>query len=220
MMVLKFLDLDRDRDVLDLLMEAAESFSIETIKKSRQFLEEKREYLLNHATSPPTLLHLSRLSVRKILLESAIQSQKNLANKHKPQQQSSSSTSTTSASTSSAGSVIKREAGAVERAENEIPPLRGEFSSILDEETLARVNRMTLSEIQKEFTSGLNNDVTRLNLIGALLYRTSLMPLVDPSPNLEVLERINQLPLSGTMKEYLKYEISFHRSNYNTTQPE
>lgn len=52
---------------MNLLIEASESFNVAFIEQSRQMSDEHKELLLTKALEPFSLLHLSRLGVRKAL---------------------------------------------------------------------------------------------------------------------------------------------------------
>lgn len=238
--VVNRLELSKDDEVLDLIMEAAESFNIGGIKRCTLLNENLREFLLKHASRPQPLLHQSRVYVRKLLTMLAIESQKNLLSKQKSRQQST-TTSTPSSSSpplykprprraaarsmtpnasaaaaaarltpmSSVDSDIELEEELIEPTENEDLSMSEDYDSELDEATIDRLNQMTLDEIEDEFATGGNADPEKLKLLTALLRRTSSKPSENLMPNIEVLERIEELPLPDVIKSYLNYEITF-----------
>ncbi|KAJ6215941.1 hypothetical protein RDWZM_010441 [Blomia tropicalis] len=90
--VLNRLELEQDSEVLDLVLEATESFNIAGIRRCTLLSEKLRERILEQATKPAPLLHQCRLSVRRLLTELAIVSQtatimKRAALRNKQQQQ-------------------------------------------------------------------------------------------------------------------------------------
>lgn len=52
---------------MNLLIEASESFNVTFIEQSRQMSDEHKELLLTKALEPFSLLHISRLAVRKAI---------------------------------------------------------------------------------------------------------------------------------------------------------
>lgn len=61
------LEIGRDDEVLTMVLEAAESFSVPSIKRSTLFSDSQRKLLLDYASKPRPLKHLARLSIRQSL---------------------------------------------------------------------------------------------------------------------------------------------------------
>ncbi|XP_074594547.1 uncharacterized protein LOC141849929 [Brevipalpus obovatus] len=61
------LRIGRDDKILDIILSAAESFSVPSIKRSPLFSEDQRSLLLEYASTPQPLKQLSRLCVRQLL---------------------------------------------------------------------------------------------------------------------------------------------------------
>lgn len=59
--------LSLSQDVMNLVLEAAEAFSVSGIKRCSLLTEAQREVLLNAALNPLTLKHMSRLTIRHCL---------------------------------------------------------------------------------------------------------------------------------------------------------
>lgn len=79
--VLNRLELEKDEEVIDLILEAAESFNIAGIKRCTLLNEELRKRILAIATKPQPLLHQCRLLVRKLLTKLALESQAKMVQK-------------------------------------------------------------------------------------------------------------------------------------------
>ena len=54
-----------DQQILDLLLQATERFNIQAIRRCSLLNETQRRYLLKHATRPRSLIHLTRLALRR-----------------------------------------------------------------------------------------------------------------------------------------------------------
>ncbi|XP_075678600.1 uncharacterized protein LOC113798829 isoform X3 [Dermatophagoides pteronyssinus] len=178
--VINRLDLERDKEVINLVLEAADAFNVAGIKRCSLLNERLRERILQTATKPQPLLHLCRQYIRKILYEISIQAQSNMMLKARSIQCPL----------------------YVNRTINEIDDL----SDI----ELERLNRMTIDEIEDAFITGGNGDPERLKLLTILLRRQSIKPSpVASLAGTQVIERIENLLLPDILKRYLNYEISF-----------
>ncbi|XP_075587382.1 uncharacterized protein LOC124500147 isoform X3 [Dermatophagoides farinae] len=178
--VVNRLDLERDKEVINLVLEAADAFNVAGIKRCSLLNERLRERILQSATRPQPLLHLCRQYIRRVLYEISIQAQANMIQKARSIQ---------------CPLYVNRTI-----SENDE----------LNEIESQRLDRMTMDEIDDAFIIGGNGDPERLKLLTILLRRTSIKPSpASQLAGTQVIERIENLLLPDILKRYLNFEISF-----------
>ncbi|KAH9402955.1 hypothetical protein TYRP_015719, partial [Tyrophagus putrescentiae] len=211
--VLNRLEVEKDAEVIDLVLEATESFNIAGIKRCTLLSEALRERILAIATKPQPLFHQCRLLVRKVLTELALKSQAKMVQKavrqincplyskrrpYKKRKLNSEQNQSPNIILPSAADTL---ATGYDSDDDDL--------ELLDGVTIERLNRMTNDEIEDEFHQSGNSDPERMRLLTYLLQRTSKAPSTALVPGAEVIERIEQLPLPDIVKDYLLYQLSF-----------
>lgn len=186
--VIHRLNMERDREVINLICEAAESFSAASIKRCPLMSKELKEYFLKAATRPISLRHQCRLRIRKLLTEIARKANEHIWQRQQQQQQNEFEFNSIGQCT-------------LFRSNNPYDSL-----SEIEQE---RLNRMTVDEIEDAFVIGGNGDPEKLKLLTILLKRSSSKPIQSVPIIEEIIERINNLPIPSILRCYLNYEISF-----------
>ena len=235
--MLNRLEIEKDEEVLQLVMESAESFNIAGIKRCSLLSESLRERILHYATRPQPLIHQCRLLVHRLLSELALKSQAKLIkkvrsitcplykkrrplkkrkndhhNSHHHNNMISATVTINDENNRNTLNINIHETTDDDIVMNDNDGNDNDYESIeLLEGTsidIQRLKGMTTDEMEDEFLTGGNGDPERLKLLTYLLQHTSTMTSPNIVPGSEVLKRLNQLPLPIVLKNYLTYEMS------------
>lgn len=187
--------MDKDEEVLQLVLEAAESFNIAGIKRCALLQEPLRQHLLTYATRPQPLSHLCRVHIRSVLTKHSHRSRQILLSKQALANQM-----------FAAGGGRRCLVDGCKTDEQ----IKSQRQQVNEEcEIMQQFNQKSLSEIEDEFITGSNSDPERLKMLTTLLHYTSSMTRKQVCPNSEVIDRIEELPLPSVIKNNLNYEQTF-----------
>ena len=190
---------NHDRNVLDLILEATESFDVAAIRSSPRLNETTKIIILKKLQIPLPLAHLCRLKIRKLI---------EIVSKGTNSAQQSARRQLTYPLSEKNKEKIKKDEGETSNDSN-VGNVADCEQFGLTPEQLQHINQMTEDEIEAEFIVGVQNDDYRFRMFAYLIRRASLNTEYYRFPGAQVIQRIERLPLPELMRKYLNYEISF-----------